>query len=184
MRCNAGGASGANTQTYTVKAGDEVGFMVNTDFGHPGPQQVYISKAPNLAKDYDGSGSWTKIYSATTKSITDQGLQWSTDKIGSFRFNLPSSISAGEYLVRAEGLALHGAGEKNGAQWYIGCAQIKVTGGGSSTLGNSVKIPGVYKGTEPGILINIYWPTPTNYTTPGPVLWPAGTKELAVVKTL
>ncbi|KAL1608076.1 hypothetical protein SLS60_003015 [Paraconiothyrium brasiliense] len=184
MRCNSGGASGASTSTYTVAAGDEIGFMIDTNFGHPGPQQVYISKAPGLAKDYDGSGSWTKIYAATTKAITDQGLQWSTDNIGSFLFNIPSTIPAGEYLVRAEGLALHGASTQGGAQWYLGCAQIKVTGGGSATPGNSVKIPGYVTGKEPGVLINIYYPVPTNYTTPGGALWPTGTKELSVVKTL
>lgn len=117
MRCNAGGASGKSTQTYTINAGDEIGFMVNTNFGHPGPQQVYISKAPGKAADYDGSGSWTKIYSASTRAITDQGLQWAADGVGSFLFNIPKETPSGEYLVRAEGLALHGAGTKGGAQW-------------------------------------------------------------------
>lgn len=184
MRCNAGGGSGKSTQTYTVKAGDEIGFMINTEFGHPGPQQVYISKAPNAAADYDGSGSWTKIYSATTKAITSEGLQWAMDRVGSFRFTLPSQIPAGEYLVRAEGLALHGAGSTGGAQWYMGCAQIKVASGGSGSLGNAVKIPGAYKANDPGILINIYYPPPTNYTVPGPALWPSGTQETHSVKTL
>ncbi|KAF2789300.1 lytic polysaccharide monooxygenase, partial [Melanomma pulvis-pyrius CBS 109.77] len=177
MRCNAGGASGKKTQTYTIKAGDEIGFTVNNVFGHPGPQQVYISKAPAAVSDYDGSGSWTKIYSLTTKAITDQGLQWAGDGMTSFRFTIPSSVPAGEYLVRAEGLALHGAGEKGGAQWYMGCAQIKITGSGTGVLSPSVKIPGLYKADEPGILINIYYPTPTSYKVPGPALWPAGTQE-------
>ncbi|PSN70703.1 cellulose-growth-specific protein [Corynespora cassiicola Philippines] len=184
MRCNVGGASGANTQTYTVAAGDEIGFVINVNFGHPGPQQVYISKAPSAAKDYDGSGSWTKIYSLTTKAITDQGLQWAGDGMTSFLFKIPAETPAGEYLVRAEGLALHGAGTVGGAQWYIGCAQIKVTGSGSGSLSPSVKIPGVYKGDEPGIKINIYYPPPTSYTTPGPALWPAGTQEQHAAKQL
>lgn len=184
MRCNVGGGSGSATQTYEVAAGDQIGFVINVNFGHPGPQQVYISKAPSTAAAYDGSGSWTKIYSATTSSITSEGLQWATNGITSFLFNIPAQTPPGEYLVRAEGLALHGAGTKGGAQWYIGCAQIKVTGSGSGTLSPSVKIPGVYKGDEPGIVINIYYPVPTNYTTPGPALWPSGTKELHSVTQL
>ncbi|KAF2193114.1 lytic polysaccharide monooxygenase [Zopfia rhizophila CBS 207.26] len=184
MRCNTGGASGKNTQTYTVKAGDELGFAINESFGHPGPQQVYLSKAPGTAADYDGSGGWAKIYSLTTSTINDKGLQWAGDGMKSFRFNLPSSTPPGEYLLRAEGLALHGAGTKGGAQFYIGCAQINVTGSGNGSPGPLVKFPGAYAGEEPGILIGIYWPTPTNYTVPGPALWPAGTQEQHSVKQL
>lgn len=181
MRCNVGGFSGNATETYEVAAGDQIGFVINSNFGHPGPQQVYMSQAPSTAAEYDGSGSWTKIYSATTSNITSQGLQWATNGISSFVFDIPSETPAGEYLVRAEGLALHGASTEGGAQWYIGCAQIKVTGSGSGTLSPSVQIPGVYKGDEPGILINIYWPVPTNYTAPGPALWPSGSAELHAV---
>ena len=86
--------------------------------------------------------------------------------------------------MRAEGLALHGAGTANGAQWYIGCAQIKITGSGSGTLSPTVKIPGVYKGTEPGIVINIYYPPPQSYTDPGPAMWPSGTQEVHSVKQM
>ncbi|KAF2245769.1 lytic polysaccharide monooxygenase [Trematosphaeria pertusa] len=117
MRCNVGGASGNGTETYEVAAGDQIGFVINAEFGHPGPQQVYISKAPGAATDYDGSGDWTKIYSATTSNITSQGLEWATNGITSFVFKIPSETPAGEYLVRAEGLALHGASAKGGAQW-------------------------------------------------------------------
>ncbi|KAF2004779.1 lytic polysaccharide monooxygenase, partial [Amniculicola lignicola CBS 123094] len=201
MRCNSGGASGNTTETYAVSTGDEVGFMINSNFGHPGPQQVYLSKAPSTAAEYDGSGDWVKIYSATTNDITDQGLQWAMNGVTNFSFALPG-VDAGEYLLRAEGLALHGAGSEGGAQWYIGCAQISVGGaagngtttaplngtavGGGTTnvtanLDSAVKIPGLYTVDEPGILINIYYPVPTNYTAPGPALWPLGTEEVHTV---
>ncbi|ORY18629.1 glycoside hydrolase [Clohesyomyces aquaticus] len=176
MRCNQGGASGVSTQTYTVKAGDELGFTIIDVFGHPGPQQVYLSKAPNTAASYDGSGSWVKIYSLTTSSIASDGLKWAADGIKSFRFTLPAATPPGEYLLRAEGLGLHGASTKGGAQFYIACAQIQVTGSGRGSLSPSVKIPGLYTGDEPGILINLYWPTPKSYTTPGPALWPSGSE--------
>lgn len=74
--------------------------------------------------------------------------------------------------MRAEHIALHGAGSFGGAQFYIGCAQLAVSGPASVSPSSTVKIPGVYDGNEPGILINIYWPIPTNYTAPGPVTWP------------
>jgi hypothetical protein len=75
MRCNSGGLSGIalNTQTYSVSAGDMLGFAIKDTFGHTGPQQVYISKAPGKAAEYDGSGDWTKIYSLTYPLNSSEG---------------------------------------------------------------------------------------------------------------
>lgn len=60
--------------------------------------------------------------------------------------------------MRAEHIALHSAGSSGGAQFYISCAQINVTGGGAGTPGPLVAFPGAYKPTDPGIMINIYYP--------------------------
>ncbi|KAJ4412888.1 hypothetical protein N0V82_008688 [Gnomoniopsis sp. IMI 355080] len=183
--CNAGGLDAdimSKTSTYTVQAGDSVGFTINSNIGHPGPLHVYMSKAPDstTAQDYKGAGDWFKVYSLTTSSITDEGLQWATyvdGGINNFTFTLPEDLAAGEYLMRAEHIALHGASTKGGAQFYLGCAQLKVEGSGTSTPTDTVSIPGVYDGTEPGILINIYYPVPTNYTDPGPATWPNGCED-------
>ncbi|KLU92527.1 hypothetical protein MAPG_11472 [Magnaporthiopsis poae ATCC 64411] len=59
-----------------------------------------------------------------------------------------------------------------GDEFYIGCAQLKVTGSGTGKPGPTVKFPGAYNGSEPGILINIYWPPPQSYVAPGPATWP------------
>ena len=69
-------------------------------------------------------------------------------------FTLPPSLPSGQYLVRAEQIALHVAQSFGGAQFYISCAQINVANGGSGTPGPLVSIPGVYTGNEPGILIS------------------------------
>ena len=50
------------------------------------------------------------------------------------------------YLVRIEHIALHAASTFQGAQFYLSCAQVKVTNGGSGTPGPLVAIPGVYTG--------------------------------------
>lgn len=178
--CNQGGLDSdimAKTSTYAVSGGDTVGFTVNVNIGHPGPLHVYMSKAPDgtSAQEYDGSGDWFKVYAATTSSITDEGLQWASyvgGGITNFTFTLPEDLAAGDYLMRAEHIALHGASTEGGAQFYIGCAQLSVGGSGTSTPTDTVSIPGVYDGTEPGILINIYYPVPTTYTDPGPVTYP------------
>jgi hypothetical protein len=59
-------APGTGAQTYTVNAGDEVGFTVGSSIGHPGPLQFYLAKVPDgkTAANWDGSGNvWFKIYS-------------------------------------------------------------------------------------------------------------------------
>jgi hypothetical protein len=74
LRCNKGATAG-NTATYTVKAGDKLGFKIfNNEFvEHPGPGFVYISKAPGAVKDYDGSGDWVKASDLTVCWATDIG---------------------------------------------------------------------------------------------------------------
>ncbi|KAK8156896.1 glycosyl hydrolase family 61-domain-containing protein [Phyllosticta citribraziliensis] len=184
LRCNAGGLlTGSTTKTHSVKAGDTVGFALDTAIGHPGPIQVYMSKADSTAKEYDGAGEWFKIYELGTSDITDEGLQWATDQITNFTFALPAKLPSGEYLLRAESIALHGASTYGGAQFYISCAQISVEGTATDApAGDFVaKIPGVYTGNEPGIMLNIYYPVPTNYTMPGPAIWPSGSEAHAAV---
>lgn len=178
--CNQGGLDAdimAKTKTQEVAPGDSVGFTINSNLGHPGPLSVYMSKAPEGtdAAAYKGAGDWFKVYELTTSSITAEGLQWATSVgggINNFTFTLPEDLPAGQYLMRGEHIALHGAQEKGGAQFYIGCAQLTVTGSGAGSPSPTVKIPGVYDGTEDGIVINLYYPAPTSYDAPGPVTWP------------
>lgn len=182
MRCNSGGllaATMAQTSTYTVAPGDNVGFTIDAAISHPGPLSVWMSKAPDgtTAQDYDGSGDWFKIYELTTYDITSAGLQWATyipgtSGIQNFTVDIPTDLPAGEYLLRGEHIALHAAEEFEGAQYYIGCAQLSVTGSGSGSPSPLTTIPGEYTGYEAGLIIDIYYPIPTNYTAPGISTWP------------
>ncbi len=86
----------------------------------------------------------------------------------SFSVPIPKCIQSGNYLLRAEHIALHVAQSSGGAQFYISCAQLSVTGGGSTNPPNKVAFPGAYKASDPGILININYPVPTSYQNPGP----------------
>ncbi|KAG8942277.1 hypothetical protein FRC03_003399 [Tulasnella sp. 419] len=58
-----------------------------------------------------------------------------------------------------------------GAQFYISCGQLRITGSGGGSPGPLVSIPGVYTGQEPGIKLDIYWPVPATYVQPGPAVW-------------
>ena len=66
-------------------------------------------------------------------------------------------------------IALHVASSYPGAQFYIGCAQVKITGGGSASP-PKISIPGTYKGSDPGITVNIY-NNLQSYTAPGGAVW-------------
>lgn len=62
----------------------------------------------------------------------------------------------GEYLFRVEHLALHAANPGNiGAQFFISCAQIKVSGGGDGKPGPLVAFPGDYDVNDP--ILYVYW---------------------------
>jgi hypothetical protein len=166
-------APGTASQTYTVNAGDTVGFTAMTSISHPGPLQFYMAKVPSgkTAATFDGSGSvWFKVYS---QGATFSGGQMTFASSGKTQvtFPLPKSLPSGEYLLRVEHIALHSAGSTGGAQFYISCAQIKVENGGSGNPGPTVAFPGAYKASDPGVLINIYYPVPTSYTPPGPAVW-------------
>ncbi|KAI9148964.1 putative endo-beta-1,4-glucanase D [Paramyrothecium foliicola] len=181
--CNQGGNNAdirAATKTATVKAGDTLGFNVRDILEHPGPANVYLSKAPSgvTAQNYQGDGDWFKIYSLGVKQFRpNKGVLWavmpnSQNGIKNFTFTLPKDTPPGDYLLRAEHIALHAAGTPNGAQFYVGCAQLTITGSGTGKPAPTVKFPGAYRADEPGILFPLYWPPVRNYTTPGPATWP------------
>jgi hypothetical protein len=73
-------------------------------------------------------------------------------------FTIPSSLAAGDYLMRIEHIGLHVAQSVGGAQFYISCGQLTVTGGGSGSPTPLVAFPGAYVATDPSILIDIYSP--------------------------
>lgn len=90
---------------------------------------------------------------------------------------IPSNLAAGDYLLRAEAIALHAAGSVGGAQFYMTCYQLTVTGGGS-LVPSGVSFPGAYKATDPGIEINIYQKL-SSYVAPGPAVIAGGTEAIA-----
>ncbi|KAF9463465.1 glycoside hydrolase family 61 protein A [Collybia nuda] len=163
----------ATASTVTVAAGSTLGINSDGTIYHPGSLNVYMAKATNGdASTFTGDGAvWFKVHEVG--AVTDGGtsINWPSYNAVGTSFTIPKSLPSGQYLVRIEHIALHSASSFAGAQFYISCGQINVTGGGSGNPGPLVSIPGVYTGNEPGILINIYWPIPTTYVQPGPAVW-------------
>ncbi|KAH8151405.1 uncharacterized protein LAJ45_04609 [Morchella importuna] len=144
------------------------------DPSHKGPILTYLAKVPDATTATSPSSlKWFKIYhDGLTLSGTTE--TWAVDKLvanaGKYSHTIPSNIASGDYLLRSEIIALHGAGSTGGAQLYMGCAQITVTGGGSASPA-TVSLPGAYSASDPGILVGIYWPKLTSYTIPGPAVY-------------
>ncbi|KAF2276471.1 glycoside hydrolase [Westerdykella ornata] len=137
------------------------------DKGHLGPVMVYLAKVENALTTQVTGLKWFKIY----EDGMDSDGEWAVTRLynnkGKVDFTLPSCIQPGQYLLRAEIIALHGAGNYPGAQLYMECAQLNVSGGGNANP-PTVSFPGAYKGSDPGIKFQLYWPKPTSYTIPGP----------------
>ncbi|KAF8155734.1 glycoside hydrolase family 61 protein [Crassisporium funariophilum] len=165
-------ATGASATTVNVAAGSQIGMQSNGAVYHPGVINVYMAKAPSDVTKWDGSGNvWFKVYEVPAITNGGTSISFPAQNVAGVTFTIPRSLPNGQYLVRMEAIALHSASAFQGAQFYISCGQINVTGGGSGNPGPLVSIPGVYTGREPGIMLNIYYPVPTNYVQPGPAVW-------------
>jgi len=181
IRCGLGGGVGVSG-VCTVPAGGTVTIEMHQQPGdrscsgdaiggnHDGPVIAYLSKVSD-ATTAKGS-NWFKIF----QNGLVRSDYWGTDVInancGKQNIKIPADIAPGDYLLRAEVIALHVAGGAGGAQFYISCFQIRVTGGGSANP-SGVSFPGAYSATDPGILFNLY-SNPTSYTVPGPAVYGGG----------
>ncbi len=74
--------------------------------------------------------------------------------VATYTSTIPKCIQNGEYLLRIQSLGIHNP-TGGVPQFYISCAQVNVTGGGSATPGPTVKIPGAFKATDPGYTANV-----------------------------
>lgn len=126
---------------------------------HYGPVLVYMSKVPNSATA-DGSTPFFKIYEDTWAKNSAGGSGsddfWGTKDLnkhcGKLDVKIPSGLAPGDYLLRAEAIALHAASGAGGAQFYLTCFQLTVSGSGTSNP-SGVSFPGAYKASDPGEVV-------------------------------
>ncbi|KAL8281712.1 hypothetical protein RB597_009425 [Gaeumannomyces tritici] len=181
MRCNVGAfQSQSRTKIADVKAGDKLGFKLAVGaMGHPGPSSVYLSKAPTTVDKYQGDGDWFKVYE---DGVCDKSKDFTRDAWCSYdksviEFRLPKDVPNGDYLVRVEHIGLHQA-HFGQAEFYMSCAQVRVTGGGNGQPGPMIKFPGGYKKDDPSFNFSIYNGFKP-YPMPGPAVWTGGNSGAA-----
>ena len=145
-RCNVNGLTAAGTNPIPgvcdAKAGDEITVVWDTS-SHPGPIQHFLYGPVSSALTADGSGAkWFKIHEVSIQDGKFANVVM-MENGGKMSFKLPANLESGEYLLRSEMLALHGAQTVGGAQFYIGCAQLKITGPGGN-CSPKFELPGAY----------------------------------------
>ncbi|KAL5381735.1 hypothetical protein DPSP01_006922 [Paraphaeosphaeria sporulosa] len=177
LRCGRNASVAWNdVKTAVVRAGDTVGFAVNTTVGlpiagapinpwdrypnlyHPGPLTAWLSRSPPSSSSlstYPGDLPWTKILAVTTR--TSQSVpptdtytwkhQWGAYQATNWTFSIPASTPPGEYLLRIEQIYPVPVDELQGAQFYVNCAHVRVLGSGAEA-----KVPEkVYEVDIPGV---------------------------------
>lgn len=185
VQCNgwtAGGQPGSAPAALVgkVAAGDTVKLRwTQWPDSHVGPIITYLAKAPSDVTKWNPGNSavWFKI----DQSGKSAGNKWAaTDGLyGSghvYTLRIPPKLKAGQYIMRHEILALHGAWAYPGIQAYPSCLQIEVTGSGTALpTSGLVSFPGAYTASTPGIVFDVYTNQNTStYPIPGPALWTGG----------
>ncbi|KAK2629760.1 hypothetical protein QTJ16_000580 [Diplocarpon rosae] len=176
LACNANGyVVPSSVNTTAANEGDSIKVKWDSST-HPGPISHFLFGPVEDASQATGVGSWFKI----DEFVSENGT-WANVIMGAqdmtYTFKLPIGLQSGEYLLRSEMLALHGSGQVGGAQFYIGCAQLKITGTGSAAFSPQIELPGAYKADDANIHIpNFYHGFDiSTYTAPGgPVAIPGG----------
>jgi hypothetical protein len=114
------------------------------DASHLGPTIAYLKKVSDATSDPGSGGGWFKIQ----EDGYNNGV-WGTSKViqnqGRHPIHIPDCIAPGQYLLRAEMIALHAASSYPGAQLYMECAQIEIKGSSGTKTPTTYSIPGIYK---------------------------------------
>lgn len=98
---------------------------------------------------------------------------WLIDSFNGKTLNvrIPPSLAPGDYLMRHEIIALHIASGFQKAEFYPSCAQLSISGSGTSKPSSDelVSFPGAYDDRDKGIMIDIFSGLkPEDYVFPGP----------------
>ncbi|EON95758.1 putative glycoside hydrolase family 61 protein [Phaeoacremonium minimum UCRPA7] len=194
MRCNGGTSA---SMTASIKAGENITANYKQWTHQQGPVMVWMFKCAGEFAGCDGSGKgWFKIDQMGMWGGQLNSNNWGTAMVYKnlkWSSKIPSNLTPGNYLIRHELLALHQA---NTPQFYAECAQLAVTGSGS-TLPSAdylYSIPGYAPQSDPGITVSspetykshgyvsllplqvdVYSSKATTYTCPGGNIFPGFT---------
>lgn len=174
----------------TIAAGGQAGFLWTSDDkernpdgwsqGHHGPILTYLAPCNGDCSSIElTSLRWTKISEKGVTGPANEKGTWATDEMrangGVATATIPSSIAAGNYIIRHEIIALHRA-LLNEPEFYGQCANIQITGHGTDDLsGSGVVASQLYSTSETSIYGHDIYDSRmdgADWAIPGPPLYP------------
>ncbi|USP76321.1 glycoside hydrolase family 61 protein [Curvularia clavata] len=167
----AGSPKGSSDTMGKVAPGGTVEFHWNTwPESHVGPVITYAAPyTGDILSVKKEDLKWTKI-----DAHGYENGEWAAVKMigqnNTWPITIPENLAAGKYVFRHEIIALHAAGQENGAQNYPQCVNIEVTGSGTEKPAG-VAGTELYTATDPGIKFDVYQGKLDSYIVPGPALF-------------
>ncbi|KAK5172579.1 uncharacterized protein LTR77_002699 [Saxophila tyrrhenica] len=174
--CHRGGAPGQ--ASATIAAGGKVELQwTEWPESHHGPVIDYMAKCPGKCEDADPSSlEFFKVSEGGLINGNPAPGKWASDDLiannNTWETTIPSTLAPGNYVLRNEIIALHSAGQADGAQNYPQCINLQVTGSGSDKPAGEPATQ-FYTPTDPGIKVDIYGGL-SKYVIPGPALYGKG----------
>ncbi|KAL1866879.1 hypothetical protein Daus18300_006582 [Diaporthe australafricana] len=172
MACGKNGLTSVD-RTIKLSAGDGIVMSHRSwadgaqpgviDSNHKGSTAVYLKKVADAgatdpwATGASGEG-WFKI---SWNGLDVATSQWGVDVMinngGYTGAILPADLSEGYYLVRDEVLGLQNRDGGNIVpQFFVGCAQVYISGGTGGETPETVSIPGYVSASSPSLTYDIY----------------------------
>ncbi|KAH6679160.1 putative endo-beta-1,4-glucanase D [Halenospora varia] len=176
ITCNVNGNVVPTTVgTATANEGDTIKVQWDSS-SHPGPITHMLFGPVDNASTATGIGSWVKIDEFDSENGTWANAIMEAQNM-TYSFNLPTGLASGDYLLRSEMLALHGSQTLGGGQFYIGCAQLTITGTAGDSCSPSIQLPGAYNENDTDIYIPNFYNgfDISTYTAPGGPVATCGT---------
>ncbi|KIM36323.1 lytic polysaccharide monooxygenase [Hebeloma cylindrosporum] len=162
-------ANPGDTVTFDWRGADLSKWPHNT-----GPMLTYLASCGSTTCDKfnPANAKWFKIQQIGRKNGNGDWAQADLMTGGVASATIPSNLAPGNYMIRHEIIALHLATSFNGAEFYPGCAQLRV--GGSQTgvpkASDLVSLPGAYSDNDPGIFDPSVFNNNAKYVFPGPAI--------------
>ncbi|CAE6447463.1 unnamed protein product [Rhizoctonia solani] len=162
-------------QKWPHEMGPLITYMAKKWPHEMGPLITYMAKVPSgqTADKFDASkGDFFKVHQEG-----QEGKKWYLErlmKLGTtMSVPIPKELEDGDYIMRHEIIALHLADKKGGAEFYSSCFQLKVTGGtgtAKTAASETVRFPGAYSASDPGIYTPKVFDSGFKYQFPGPAI--------------
>ncbi|KAL1864835.1 hypothetical protein VTK73DRAFT_5615 [Phialemonium thermophilum] len=157
-----------------VNAGDVVEIQWTPwPASHKGPVLDYLANCNGPCETVDKTK--LNFFKIDEVGLVDPAADvWGATQLmnnnNSWLVRIPTTIAPGNYVLRHEIIALHAAGQPNGAQNYPFCLSIAVSSNGTD---NPSGVPGtkLYKADDPGIHFDLFGPRSGGYQIPGPTLY-------------